>query len=160
MRFKHSWNHGSLSTGSARWGILVGLVIVELLLLSFLQFSSTPVSHAFLIKRGAEYVVFWSQDGEYEFAAYNELKKAVAFAKTDLGLVKGATTGSAEIERLWTQDRSGSFVVFWKTFRFPHLNQLTFTRESEARFFAEAFRTGAYAPSPFGHSVLLLPNTR
>jgi hypothetical protein len=146
-----------LTKGTVRWGILAGLVVVELLLVAFLQFTVPVASHAFLIKNGKDYVVFWSEDGTYDSRHYSELRKAIDFAKMELGLEQAPSTNGMDIERLWIQDRFGAFVVMWKTFRFPYLNQLTFNRESDAKFFEAAFRSGAYSPSPFGHSVLLLP---
>jgi hypothetical protein len=146
-----------LSKGSVRWGILVGLIAVEVLLVAFLRFAAGPASHAFLIKNGKQYMVFWSQDGRYESASYGDLKDALSFARRELGLEEGTSVNGASLETLWMQDRAGSFTLNWKTFQFAHLNHLTFNRESEAKFFESAFRKGSYTPSPFGHSVLLLP---
>lgn len=143
-----------------RWGILASLVVFEVLLVGFLQFAEPTASHAFLIKDGSSYAVYWSAEGQYDFATYKDLRSALKFAHNSLGLSEGSSFQGMDIERLWTQDRFGSFVVMWKTFRHPHLNQLTFSREADARFFETAFRTGSYTPSPFGHSILLLPVAR
>lgn len=116
----------------------------------------------FLVKDGNDYVVAWKVPLEnqiqYRQEKFSSLNKALHFAKDSLLLDTGRNPISElEIEHLWVQDRFGMYQLLWKTNLAPILHRLSFSNSEEAKYFAAAFRRGSYSPSPFGHSILLLP---
>lgn len=113
----------------------------------------------FLIKNGNKFTVAWKpKDRDYQIRDYVRLQDALAYAHRELGLAEGINPfGEHELERVWKDTRFGNTVVLWKATRQAHLNQITFQDENEANFFMNAFQHGSYAPSLFGHSILLVP---
>jgi hypothetical protein len=113
----------------------------------------------FLIKSGNKFSVAWKQKNQdFEIRDYVRLQDALAYAHQELGLSEGINPfGEYELERVWKDSRFGNTVVLWKAIRQNHLNQITFQDENEANYFMNAFQHGSYAPSMFGHSVLLVP---
>ena len=118
--------------------------------------SMTP---GFLIKNGNSYVVAWRlSKSVYDSRKFSTLKEAVSFAKTDLNLSDSShPTSNPNLEHLWVEQRFGDYALFWKTTGYRLLHRMTFQSPDDANFFADAFRRGHYTPSPFGHSLLLLP---
>ena len=113
----------------------------------------------FLVKNGQEYVVAWKDDvNGYTTHSYRSLSDARRFAREELKLSEGINPVlDGSLERAWVQDRSGGFVVLWKTMTFRGLHQLTFNSWEDANYFMGALRQGFYTPSPYGHSILFLP---
>lgn len=114
------------------------------------------VQYGFLVKNGDLYVLIWKgEDNAFHSVSYPSLRGAVAFAGT-LDLETGRNPSMTDdLERIWMQDRAGSYVMFWKTLKMEYLNQLTFHRRADADFFMRAFQSGSYSTSPFGHSIFL-----
>jgi len=144
--------------------ILSVLVLLEAICAIIYSKQTVRVPAGFLVRAGGgeygEYIVAWRQNSKsYYYKSYADLNGALDFARKQLGLAVG-NFGSEEIEleRVWVQDSTRGFRVIWETAHISLLNQLTFDRESEAQFFADSFKRGGYSPSPFGHSLLLLPS--
>ncbi len=114
----------------------------------------------FLIKNGSNFTVAWKeQNRDYQTRDYARLQDALAFARRDLDLAEGINPfGEYELEHVWKNNRYGNSVVLWKAFKQSNVNQISFQDENEANFFLQAFQRGSYAPSLFGHSILLVPN--
>jgi hypothetical protein len=143
-----------------RFLLLLSLVSVQIWAVNVLwKLEAAPAEVGFLTKVGGEFVVAWHPaGGELKSAAYSRLDDALRFVQETLHLRAGRSfRADIQLENVWQEDRFGNSVVLWKIESFPLLNQMTFQNSNEASFFTEAFRRGAYAPSPFGHSVLLLP---
>lgn len=114
----------------------------------------------FLVKNGSRFTVAWKEKGrDYQTRDYVRLQDALAFARRELDLQEGINPfGEHELEHVWKNNRYGSSVVLWKALRGANVNQMTFQDETEANFFMQAFQRGSYAPSLFGHSILLVPH--
>lgn len=142
----------------ARVGFLAALVVIEALAILIVhQFEDPRPLIGFLLKQGNGYQIAWrTRPKEYHRIEFKSLASALKFATEELEL-RGSSASISEIERVWVQDRAGAFTVLWKTATTPYLNRWTFQRESDAEFIAESFRKGGYFPSPFGHSLLLVP---
>ena len=140
---------------------LVCVVALELVLGAYVwQRSKPPAVLGFLIKNGSQFIVCWKDkmDG-YERHEASSIDDALRFAREELKLSAAVNPfAEFELEHVWLQDRFGTTLVMWKTAGIDFLNQITFNRRSDAVFFASAFRQGSYSPSPFGHSVLLMPS--
>ena len=141
--------------------ILWMLVVLEALIVGRLFLVKEPAKAVmgFLIKDGTQYLVAWkAPTKEYQTRAYTTLGDALKFAHGELALFEGRNPlPEHELEHVWVAPRFGNYVMHWKTLKYAFLNQLTFQNEQEADYFLRAFRRGAYAPSMFGHSVLLVP---
>jgi len=138
-------------------------LILELAVIGYLIRPRLPLpSRAFLVKVGPEYVLGWRKgEVEVETATYKKVDDALLFAKKELNLEPGRNPFLADdMERIWVRETSSGFVLMWKTVNLQHLNELTFSREYEAKAFEAAFRSGAYSTSPLGHSVNLIPVRR
>jgi len=144
-----------------RLGALVLVAAFELMLGIFVWNHTKPrsVILGFLVKNGNSYVLAWKdEETGYESHSYPSLKDALQVAQGDLKLAPGHNPIiEQEVEHVWLDDRSGAYVLLWKTNNFSFLNQLTFQSHDDALFFENAFRRGSYTPSPFGHSVLFVP---
>lgn len=138
--------------------VLLALLIIEGVLFATVSFQTKErVSRAFLIKNGNSYVIAWlNEKNENSEVVLPSLDAAIKYAKTELSLFP-ATTFQVELEHFWVQDRQGSYVLYWKTSQYNLLHHLTFNTLSDAKYFYEAFKTGAYSPSPYGHSLVLMP---
>ncbi len=138
---------------------LILLIAVEGIIAFVLFTLPTNIPFGYLIKTGPNYLVAWRDpDIGLQSRNFSVLLDALQFADESLNLhVKTGSRPDIELEYLDLQDRFGGFVLLWKTFQVDFLNQITFQRKSDALYFAHAFRSGAYSPSPFGHSVLLVP---
>jgi len=121
--------------------------------------SHNEATLGYLVKHGGAYVVAWKEKGSpYQFESHNSLERALAFAREELKLGEGLVVQpDLAMEHIWVDDRFGSYVLLWKTDRTPLLNQITFQSQSDVQFFANAFKRGSYTPSPFGHSIFLIP---
>lgn len=138
--------------------ILAGLLIFEFVLLTlFFYRTQEKVKRAFLIKNGKSYIIAWQNDEKINQKIEVEtLKEALEYASSYLKLFP-TRQNIFELEHSWLADRDGKFVLFWKNAGYPFLHHLTFDTEKEAKFYFEAYRNGIYMPSPYGHSLLLLP---
>lgn len=141
--------------------LLLALVGLELAVLGHLWIRNQPakVIMGFLIKNGSQYTVAWKREKQdYETRDYASLKDALKFVRSELKLSEGRNPiPEHELEHVWVDSRFGGTVLLWKSLRYTFLNQLTFQNSEEAGFFLKAFRRGAYAPSIFGHSIVLTP---
>ncbi len=151
-------------TKKRHFRILVGLLVLELTLLGNLwvnRHHPASVVLGFLIKSGSHYTVAWKLDTrDYETRSYETLPEALSFMHQDLKLSEGRNPlPEHELEHAWLNNRFGNYVVLWKTLKYSFVNQLTFQNSDDAKFFLDAFRHGAYAPSIFGHSILFVPRT-
>lgn len=114
----------------------------------------------FLVKNGQKYTLVWKDEVTgYESRDYTSIQDATRYAREELRLKTGANPiAEHELEHLWMQDRFGTYLVFWKTVGVNYLNQISFHRRDDAVYFANSFRQGSYSPSPYGHSVLFMPD--
>jgi len=144
-------------------GLLISLIFLQTALAAWLVHKQpNQVNLGYLVKSKNEFIVAWKGNySTYQYLSFGSLQDALNFARKDLGL-KTATNPvrDLELEHVWLEDRFGAFSLLWKTTKLNFLHQLTFQNERVAEYFAQAFRQGAYAPSPFGHSILLLPEAR
>lgn len=142
---------------------LLFVVVIELVIGGYVWRLSKPhnILLGFLIKDGSHYVLAWKEEqAGYQSAVYSSLKDALKEAQ-DLHLAPGRNPiSNNDVERVWVQDRFGAYTVFWKTISYSALNKLTFQSHADAVFFEDAFRRGSYTPSPYGHSVLFVPDPR
>jgi len=136
------------------------IVGLEVVFGAFLWQRSKPGAVlGFLVKNGNQFTVCWkdTMDG-YDRHDVASIDDALRFAREELKLSAAVNPfAEFELEHVWLQDRFGTTLVMWKTAGIQFLNQITFNKRSDALFFASAFRQGSYSPSPFGHSVLLMP---
>lgn len=144
--------------------LLVVLSLFEVCLLARVwhgQGKAQKAAVGFLIKNGTNFTVAWKEkNSDYQSRDYIHLQDALAFARRDLDLAEGINPfGEYELEHVWKNNRYGNTVVVWKSFRQANVNQITFQDENEANFFLNAFQHGSYAPSMFGHSILLMPHS-
>jgi len=104
-------------------------------------------------------LVIWKEsEPKYWQRIFGTLSDALEFSENTLDLTNLRNSQMASsLERLWVDDRSGRFVLSWKTHHLAHLNQWTFDSAHDVRFFAQAFKNGGYTPSPFGHALILVP---
>lgn len=142
--------------------LLLVLVLVVFEAGVFLYAAKHPEVKAlrgYLIKSGASYHVAWrDQDLRLDSRSYPSLREALDFANNELKLSDGRNpTWDDSLEYLDVRERSGTYVVLWKTFKLQYLYQMTFFRRSEAQYFLSAFRRGHYSPSPMGHAIPLTP---
>ena len=148
----------SLLERRRQWGLalLIGLQCV--LGFHFWNAKPAPIIYGVLVKSPDHYLIAWRTAGSLlDSHEEPDLESAVRFAHS-LNLVRVVLPHSpVKLERLTIQPRAGHFVLQWKVSTTPFLNQITFRAEEEANYFADAFRQGAYATSPFGHSILLMP---
>lgn len=140
--------------------VLAVVVALEVLFTIFLWQRSKPGAVlGFLIKNGDHFTIAWRDTLHgYESQDVPTIEAALKFAREELKLSAAVNPLSEyELEHVWMQDRFGTYLVMWKSSGIQFLNQITFNRRADAMFFAAAFRQGSYSPSPFGHSVLLMP---
>ncbi len=143
-------------TQQSRCIALVAVCIIEaILVVQVWKHSEATVLAGFVVKHGGGYVLVWKNVVGYRSEMVASLQDALSRAR-ELGLGV-AHSPSNSLESLWVQDRFGTYVVLWKLEEKPILNQLTFYDQKDASFFARAFKTGGYSPSPFGHSIFLTP---
>jgi len=158
LRLSHNHKHNP----KKKIRLLVLVLMLEFTVSVYLWRTWKPdTAVGFLVKKGSEYVVAWRDVGteqNYYYKTVSSLNEALEFANEALNLSASRNVISdAELEHIWMDERFGNYVLLWKTANIPYLHQLTFQNYHDAKYFSEAFRKGAYTPSPFGHSVLLLP---
>lgn len=139
---------------------LFAIIALEVVLGVHLWERSKPGAIlGFLIKDGSQFTVAWKDPVTgYTSRSLGTIDEALKFAREELKLSEGTNPIlEHELEHVWLQDRFGNYLVMWKTSYVPYLHQITFNRRSDALHFARAFRHGSYSPSPFGHSILLMP---
>lgn len=140
--------------------VLLIVLAIEVAFAAYLWRESKPGAVlGFLVKSGRLYHLVWKNENSgYETQEYASIEEALRFAREELLLKIGTNpVPQYELEHLWMQDRFGSYIVLWKTVGLDFLNQITFHKREDALFFANSFRRGGYSPSPYGHSVLLMP---
>jgi len=157
------WKYGRRIrfVGKARLWVIGLLALLEAALVGVLwTHSKSRTEIGYLIKVGTKYVLAWKDnDSRFDSAVYASLGDAVRFAD-ELGLRRGRNVmDTGDVEYLAFNDRPAGFVVQWKIFQQPFLNQLTFNSQSEAKYFVDSIRDGSYSPSPFGHSLLFVPKS-
>jgi hypothetical protein len=143
--------------------LVVGLLVVGTseVLIGLDRAHRDPITAAFLVKNGAEYLVAWRVQSDAEFRAFRfESLIGAQRHLAKLGLVPAAAPlAQNRLERLWIRDEKSAWVVFWKIRRVPFTHRLTFRDREEAQFFFAAFEKGQYSPSPFGHAVVYSPGS-
>ena len=150
----------SITPSKGRWRRTV-LLSVLLLEIVFLMGANNPspsrATRAFLTKQQDHFLLAWKDEfGAVDIVKMDSLNDTLAYAYQELGLQLGRNFDPrASIENVWMDHRSGTYVVLWKADSEDLLNQISFFNQSEAQFFARAFRSGAYSRSIVGHSVLL-----
>lgn len=154
--------HSIRFRGRARLFVFLALAVAEGLYGWHLwEASRINPDSGYLLKVGHKYMLVWTLGQmNYDSLLYPDMGEALAYAREHLNLDVGRYSyGSPELEWLSLDDRSGAYLLQWKTFEVGMLHQLTFWDRAEATRFALAIREGAYAPSPFGHSLLLRPKS-
>jgi len=138
---------------------LLVVLVVELIFIGYVWVQSKPPpAFALLVKRGNSYLVAWKSDSGYEKRNHDNLSDAIKFLNYELKLSRGKNPSvGGVLEHMWVQDRFGSYMLMWKTESLSYLNQISFNSRDDATFFANAFRAGSYAVTPFGHSVIFMP---
>ena len=142
--------------------ILLGLGLIEIGVAAYFWLGKqpTPITLGFLGKSGNQYTVAWKAElSNFESRAFGTLPEALRFVSENLKLSQGRNPLTEfELEHTWSTSRFGAHLVFFKTVTSDRLNQMTFESQDNARYFLNAFRHGAYSPSMFGHSILLVPS--
>lgn len=113
---------------------------------------------AFLTRHEDHYLLAVRNDlNEIDFIRRNTLEEILTVSREEFQLRIGRNSATgATLENVWMTDRRGAYIVFWKNELDERLNQMSFFSSREARFFADAFRSGGYSPSILGHSILLV----
>jgi len=124
------------------------------------HFVRKEISLGFLVKNGSKFIVAWRDtEAGFQTRSYESVDEAMSFARKELKLIAARNPlVEHELEHVWLDNSSGGHMVVWKVLRFDFLNRLSFQNQGEAEFFLQAFRSGSYAPSIFGHSILLRPS--
>lgn len=140
--------------------LIVAALLESLLFVAIWKKSAPRAVLGFLSKSGPQYVLYWKdEENQTQLATYPDLTSAIHSVESDLGLAVAANpVANHEVENVWLNDRFGSYVLFWKRAYVGWINRITFQDKREALFFADAFKRGAYSPSPQGHAILLLPS--
>ncbi|MBY0371484.1 hypothetical protein K2X33_12405 [bacterium] len=142
--------------------VLVRLIGVALLIVGASELlvavdtsEKDAVAGAYLIKSGDVYVLFWRtvQDPQYRAYRFPHLGDAVRYA-SHLGLKRTQPPRSlVRLEHHWLRHARTMSVLHWKSSATPEPQRLTFRSRQEAEFFQDAFSSGSYTPSPFGHAL-------
>lgn len=121
-----------------------------------LSLPSDLMESAFLVKIGEQYsLVSLTSEGKIRAEVYASLPAAQA-AMAAAGLEVTATHRSAlALEKLWAVEQGQRTVVYWKLRARGYLQRLSFQNREDAHFFLAAIQSGAYSPSPHGHSLFL-----
>lgn len=141
--------------------LLFCLLVINLLLVGYVKLESRVFAQkAFLSKHGEKFVIAYKdRDENVEMFSFNSLKQALEYLNVNLRVRVVPSLASLDypIEHVWVRKDIGKSVLYWKFSGNEFLNKLTFQDERDAEFFAHAIRTGAYSPSPLGHSISLMP---
>ncbi|NBX81942.1 hypothetical protein EBQ90_02505 [bacterium] len=146
------------SSRLTRW-LLLMLTIGEIGLIGFVWKSTEPESlRAALSKEGTRYILRWENtDHSVEFKTFSSPIEALEFAQQELSLRPGVNPKfNDSLENLWVRNDMGRRMIFWKTWGFDMVHRLTFKDEAHAAVFENAFKKGAYSPSPIGHAIYLV----
>ncbi|MFM8270646.1 MAG: hypothetical protein ACKN9V_10705 [Pseudomonadota bacterium] len=138
---------------------LLAFIIGEGFVLGLIWKQTEPITmKAALSKEGAHYILRWvNTDQTITVKIFKSPIEAIAFAKDQLNLSPGANPNlSDSLENIWTRKEIGKEVIFWKTMNFNRVHRLTFDNENHARSFIQAFKQGAYSPSPIGHAIYFI----
>lgn len=144
---------------------ILGLIIFEVLAIGgWCMFKPVRdhVDFGYVVKQGNHYLVYWKTDVKEQFVVeQSDLKSALKFAKDELEL-ECATDRLAiyPLEVNWIKPSLGGFTFYWKTINTDFFNRLTFNSHDEAYLFQELVKSGAYSPSPIGHSLALFPKAK
>lgn len=136
------------------------ILIIEAGLAWFVWTHSKPSARlGYIVKNGNSYILFWRDENLAPVVKnYAYLHEALNFAEEELNLRMGVNPQfDGSVEGVWERQDVGKHLIFWKTSELNVLHRLTFRRVTEAKLFARAFKSGAYSPSPYGHSIFLAP---
>lgn len=140
------------------WALLV-LLVAEVTFLCAWRAHEPHAQVGYLVKVGPKYLVAYrDQNRNLLVSEYATLGAALGFSEQTLDLERAVSASPFnELEYTWMTARQGAYVVHWKLAHFEPLLRLTFDSRTDAEYFHDSFRTGAYSRSPFGHAVLLMP---
>jgi len=142
-----------------RFLALLALLLAEVTFLCAWRTNEPRAQIGYLVKAGPKYLVAYRDETKNLMVSeYPTLDAALGFSEQTLSLERGVSASPFnELEYAWMTSRQGAYVVHWKLSHFEPLLRMTFDTSTEAKFFHDAFRTGSYSRSPFGHAVLLTP---
>ncbi len=141
--------------------IVLTLLAVNLVLVGYVKLESRIFAQkAFLSKHGDKFVIAYKdRDENVEMYSFEKLSQALEYLNVNLRVHVVPSLASLDypIEYVWVRKDVGKTVLYWKFSGNEELNRITFHNEADAEFFANAIRSGAYSPSPLGHSISLMP---
>ena len=143
-----------------KWLAVSLIVAIEVIFGAVVWMRTKPiVQDGFIVKVGRQYIVMWKDMNQTPGVKVTaSLDEAVSYAGKELQLKVGQNGMSPHpLEHLWMKSGLGEYTLYWKTFKVPFLNQLTFNSESEAKYYEKTFKEGGYSPSPIGHAITLVP---
>lgn len=112
---------------------------------------------AFLVKSVKGYsLVYVDKQGEIIGESFSTLHHAFQAASNRRLEVTAGGKLHHKVEKVWSESEKGKTVLFWKMSSSRLVNRLTFEDRADADFFREAFLSGAYSPSPHGHSIFFV----
>jgi hypothetical protein len=140
------------------WALLL-LLVAEVTFLCAWRSSEPRALVGYLVKVGPKYLIAYRDEARnLRVSEHATLDAALGFSEQTLDLERAVSASPYnELEYTWMSSRQGNYVVHWKLQHFEPLLRLTFPTVAEANFFHDAFRSGSYSRSPFGHAVLLMP---
>lgn len=139
------------------------LLLIEICVGALIWQKAKPVpAQGYVVKNGNAYLLLWrNSDKSMDSSRHNSLQEALDFADQNLGMKIGPNPTSHDAAtHVWAREDHGKKMVFWETENLPVLHRLTFKRPYEASVFENAFKSGAYSTSPYGHSISLVPARR
>jgi len=146
------------SSRLTRWLLLL-LTIGEIALIGHVWKATEPESvRAALSKEGSRYILRWvNTDQSVDIKVFSSPIEALDFAKSELSLLPGSNPNfNDSLENVWVREEMGRRMIFWKTWGLDMVHRLTFQDETHAAVFENAFKKGAYSPSPIGHAIYLV----
>ena len=133
-------------------GLITGLLAV-----TFARASAhTPPETAFLVKSPSGYSLVYFDQGSVVAEEFRTLKMAFQAASNQRLEVTSANKAHSIVDRVWSERDGKKTVLYWKMSSTALVNRLTFDQRADADFFREAFLSGAYSPSPHGHSIFFV----
>ena len=131
-------------------GLITGLLAV-----TFARATSNGSPDvAYLVKSVKGYsLVYVDGDGQIVSEPFSSLHRAFQAASNRRLEVTAGGKLHHKVEKVWSETEKGRTVLFWKMSSSRLVNRLTFDDRADADFFREAFLSGAYSPSPHGHSI-------
>lgn len=134
--------------------LALGLV-TALLAVTFARATSDQAPEvAYLVKSAGGFsLVYIAPQGEVVAENFRTLRRAFQAASNRRLEVTAVGRTRHSVENVWFERERGRTVLFWKMSSTSIVNRLTFEDRADADFFREAFLSGAYSPSPHGHSI-------